>query len=412
RTAVIQTESQRLLNDLEKTTHFLYKTPFFIFSKLGDWIFGQPSKNLHDAVELVSVVIEKEKESRKCKEKVNALSYYLERLKQYRHKKVNSADFAEFVQNVINWIGDSLTFKAKRPNSLAEIFKLPYKDPLRQQVEKALKESLADARRKLAEIDRHKAKAVSGARAKIRYALLYSFSCCVGSVCSFLFIAVAVYLGIAYIVRDCEPMTAVNYNKEIERKQQAYVRLKKAPPDPALIEEAKKEGYYTRAFEEILSILSAYSEWPASVDGHGSERGGLLAHSLRVLNYMLENANGGFSPKELAVCALAHDLGKILSYYNDGTRWEKTGLYHDVISGSILKEVDLSEFDQQTRYRVVLCVSHHHSPAELPLNVPEGTNQLLQLLIKCDAMAAAEEKKLQEKASKVSSDTHMQTTIS
>jgi len=381
-------ETQILLAEIKATARLLYRLPLSPFTRMSDFIFNQPAGLMAETINLATEAVKIEERKALTDQKIETLNYYMEQFleKKQQNRKIS---FESIMKEFVSWIKNAITLKGDRPESLKDIFNINPSDTSRKKALRAIKKLLAETRREAASLQRKKLKIISRARQKNRLAILFSVS--VMTVSVFLAgSAIAVFFfARRFFIRDHTHATALVVEN---KKTCGYLRLKKAEPDKNIIARAKNEGWYCRSAMEVISILSAYRQWPASINGHLSREGGLYEHSFFVLGLMLEQAKEGMDRREIALIALSHDLGKLLTYRKNASGWEKTGMYHDVLSGAIIKEMDLSEFSEDAARRIVLVVSHHHNAADLPINVPSGTRELLELLMLCDGMAARKEK--------------------
>lgn len=87
-----------------------------------------------------------------------------------------------------------------------------------------------------------------------------------------------------------------------------------------------RETIHRDGSAELLSWLedSDFFTAPASTRFHGSHPGGLLEHSLNVYDCFLqelcaEGLTGAYTPENVSICALLHDVCKV-NFYKKGTR--------------------------------------------------------------------------------------------
>ena len=392
---VIYQQSYSLSIEVKRTIKFLYYFPISVFSKIGDVSIGRPQRFLHEALSLIETVMEMEQKKAELDYRKQVLSYYLSQVHKNPNIIPGSETLEQWIERLSKWMARTLTppgraGEGKQSDPFDQLFKTS-RPHLREKPDKAIKRLLAQNRREASRIEARLIRAAGKVRQDLRWAVLCSFCSMflITSICICLIAGVA--LARRYFISDKSHLTAV----EVQGADpEPYVHLKKTSPDTTIIERAKKEGWFSPALVDILSVLQAYREWPASINagGHGKEEGGLYQHSIKVMEKMLENASPELDKRELALCGLSHDLGKIFAYEKVDGKWRKTGMYHDVLSGAILRAVNIKGFSKEAATRILLVVSHHHRPLELPVNVPKGTKEMLELLNRCDAQAAREEK--------------------
>lgn len=82
-----------------------------------------------------------------------------------------------------------------------------------------------------------------------------------------------------------------------------------------------RQYIHRNGIEDLLKWLDTtdFFRAPASTRYHGSEPGGLCAHSLAVYKYLKGFQEPGESDESIALIALFHDLCKI-NYYKESTR--------------------------------------------------------------------------------------------
>jgi len=373
-------ESSSLVAEVKRAVDFLYSFPVSVFSKLSDALIGQPRHLLDEAISLTKQAIEVEERKVSLEYKAQVLRHYLDQIKRAPRRAMDTETFDKWFSDFLGWLTDD--------NSSQGV--LTGERP-RERPDKAIRKLLLENRRDLIRSRRELAKISSKARQNIRLACLCSFFSMLFSVFICGFLVAAICLCRRYFIRDKSHLTAIRPETDASK---ALLSLKKAPPDPEILSKAKRQGFFSEALAEVLGILCAYRRWPASVDsaGHGRAEGGLYRHSVSVMERMLDSAPAEMDKREVAICGLSHDLGKILTYKEIDGKWVKTGMYHDVLSGAILRALSTNGFSKEAASRILLVVSHHHRPFDLPLNVPEGTREMLELLTRCDAEVAREEK--------------------
>jgi len=373
-------ESSSLVAEVKKAVDFLYSFPVSVFSKLSDALIGQPRRLLDEAISLTKQAMEAEQRKVSLEYRAEVLRHYLDEIKRAPRRAMNTETFDK-------WFSDFLEQLTENSSSQG----LLSRERPRERPDRTIRKLLSKNRRDLIRARRMLAKTSSRAKRDIRLACLCSFCSMLFTVFVCGFLVAAICLCRRYFIRDKSHLTAIKPETDASK---ASLSLKKAPPDPEVLSKAKRQGFFSEALAEVLGILCAYRRWPASVDsaGHGRAEGGLYRHSISVMERMLDSAPAGMDKREVAICGLSHDLGKILTYKEIDGKWVKTGMYHDVLSGAILRALSTNGFSKEAASRILLVVSHHHRPFDLPLNVPEGTRELLELLTRCDAEVARAEK--------------------
>ena len=395
----IYRESHRLSIEVEKTIKFLYKSPISIFSKVSDVFIKKPRYFLDEAMSLIETVIKMEQRKAELDYRKQMLTYYLSQMRRNSRRVPDSETIDRWFLKFSSWMGktvvpDSSGGKKKQKDLFQELFRTSRPAYLKNKPDEAIKKLLSKNRRETARVERTLIRTASRVRQDLRWAVLCSFCCMFLTIGTCGCLVAGMCLCRRYFIRDKSHLTAVQVQANVS---ETFFHLKKASPDAAILDRAKKEGWFSPALAEVLGVLQAYRQWPASVDsgGHGGAEGGLYRHSVGVMEKMLDNASPEMDKKEVAMCGLSHDLGKILTYGKMDGKWMKTGMYHDVLSGAILRGIPMEGFSQESITRMLLVVSHHHRPVELPVNVPPGTKEMLELLTNSDAQVARQEKQTQ-----------------
>jgi len=387
-------ESDCLSIEVKRTIDFLYKSPISIFSRVSDVFIKRPRYFLDEAVDLIETVIKMEQRKAELDYRKQVLTYYLSQVRRNPKKVPDSEAIGRWFLEFSRWMGEAIASDGGgkgQKDLFQELFRTSRSSHLKNKPDKMVKKLLSENRRETVRVKRILIRTASRVRRNLRWAVLCSFCCMFLTVGTCGCLVAGMCLCRRYFIRDKSHLTAVQVQANVSG---AFFHLKKASPDAAILDRAKKEGWFSPALAEVLGVLQAYRQWPASVDsgGHGGAEGGLYRHSVGVMEKMLDNASPEMDKKEVAMCGLSHDLGKILTYRKIDGKWMKTGMYHDVLSGAILRGIPMQGFSQEGITRMLLVVSHHHRPVELPVNVPPGTKEMLELLTNSDAQVARQEK--------------------
>lgn len=165
-----------------------------------------------------------------------------------------------------------------------------------------------------------------------------------------------------------------------------------APGIPRISLKSKKSG---KLENYLWGILEANSEFPASIDFHDVNDGGLLKHTKETyrkgINLYQERYGEITPPEVFRIALIAHDIGKLYSYYRENGEWKRRDQLHAQNSAAILNSI--SEFwnlNDVDRISVLLAVKNHHIPENLPVNAPELARKILQFLLEVDGKAVKE----------------------
>jgi len=142
----------------------------------------------------------------------------------------------------------------------------------------------------------------------------------------------------------------------------------------------------------LLECYAAHTDWPAASQGRHSDTS-LLQHTVNVRSTALALAQQRSQPLPLAeLAALAHDLGKLVTFRHDGRQWIRTSPLHDRRSAMLLATLPewqmLSREDQED---LTIAVAYHHHPERSPASASRGAKHLLALLREADGFAVHEE---------------------
>ena len=147
--------------------------------------------------------------------------------------------------------------------------------------------------------------------------------------------------------------------------------------------------------KQLLEILAAHPDWPASLDHHGAQPGGLLAHTIRAVELALSHP-GASDEKLRRACLLSvlgHDVGKVLAYAPrpDG-RYGSRSFYHANKSADLLMQAGIGhELPPDMTEAVITAVRASAAKSLLPIpdNAPAETQTLLTWLTEIDRQAVS-----------------------
>lgn len=152
-----------------------------------------------------------------------------------------------------------------------------------------------------------------------------------------------------------------------------------------------------RTARQILSILAAHQDWPASLSHHGDHAGGLLAHTLRA--YTLACAHPGAQDPQLRhaflLTVLAHDIGKVLAYApRPSGGYTVNSYYHANKSADLLVAAGVFTDFASARAEAILVAlrtSAAKSLVPIPENAPTEATTLLTWLTEVDQQAVSQD---------------------
>jgi CRISPR/Cas system-associated endonuclease Cas3-HD len=197
------------------------------------------------------------------------------------------------------------------------------------------------------------------------------------------------YIGSGFILLMVSVTGVIFYNKI----KVVYLPVT-APGRPRISLKSKKSGKRQSIEDYLWGILEANSEVPASIDFHDVNDGGLLKHTSEAYRKGITLYNekyGEMPPEVFRIALIAHDIGKLYSYYRENGEWKRRDNLHAQNSAAILNS--MSEFwnlNDVDRISVLLSVKNHHTPESLPVNAPELSRKLLQFLSEVDGRAVKE----------------------
>ncbi len=157
-----------------------------------------------------------------------------------------------------------------------------------------------------------------------------------------------------------------------------------------------------RTARTLLEILAAHRQWPASLDHHGPQPGGLLAHPLRSLPLAVAppgSAHPGAAHPELRLpfllTVLAHDVGKVLAYApHPAGGYVYRSYAHANKSADVLVVAGVyGEFPRDIADAVLTALRSSTSTALTPVpdNAPSAAKTLLQWLAEVDRLAVGQD---------------------
>lgn len=152
---------------------------------------------------------------------------------------------------------------------------------------------------------------------------------------------------------------------------------------------------HSRTAREVLRILSAHRQWPASLTHHGAQCGGLVAHTVRALTVARDHpgARDPILGTAFLVTVLAHDIGKILAYApQPGGGYVHRSYAHANKSADMLVAAGIfAEFPRDLADAMLIALRSSTSTALTPIpdNGPAAAHTLLHWLTMVDQQAVA-----------------------
>ena len=170
-----------------------------------------------------------------------------------------------------------------------------------------------------------------------------------------------------------------------------------------LREELRESGLLTPLHERLLRILAAHASYPASVDHHDANDGGLVRHVTDVVRSILVDVRSAIaaaspgsrqsvkdSGRALVTLALAHDIAKPMCYERSGRGWRRVSARHAQWSAKILALLPELEVEYpESSDTLVLAVRCGHGQEQVASLGAEG-ERLLRHLRDADGRAARE----------------------
>ncbi|MFA5027878.1 MAG: hypothetical protein WC713_08355 [Candidatus Methylomirabilota bacterium] len=146
----------------------------------------------------------------------------------------------------------------------------------------------------------------------------------------------------------------------------------------------------------VLERYLAYPAWPADVpaaDGMPSRHHGtatLGEHVAAVRARALELAQGeALSLALVEQVALAHDLGKLVTFQREADRWIRVLRHHDRMSSQILTALpEWQALPADDREDLRIAVRFHHASTKVPLDASQRALSLLAILARAHKQTA------------------------
>lgn len=173
--------------------------------------------------------------------------------------------------------------------------------------------------------------------------------------------------------------------------QQSFFRLDSKP----VVLSREPSSPVEELQHQILEILAAHSELPASVGNHHADAT-LRAHSLDVAKKVKAvMARQGRQDPLGTLIGLSHDLDKLLAYQKKGDTWVKNNkaTHHNTYSAYIVSNLPaFKNLDKDDQNALVLVLRYYHHPAQLPLNSGVRVEHLIQAIREADGWGIRDEK--------------------
>ncbi len=174
------------------------------------------------------------------------------------------------------------------------------------------------------------------------------------------------------------------YNQNFFRIDAKRLTLKRQPTNP--LEHLQ---------QEILEILAAHEDVPASIGNHHADAS-LAEHSKDVARKVkvVMHRIGKVDPLTTLV-GLAHDLEKLVAYKRNGTNWVKNSkaTHHNTYSAYIVRHLpSFKLLDKDDQHVLTMVLRYYHHPAQLPLNSGERVENLMRALREADGWGLREER--------------------
>ena len=178
------------------------------------------------------------------------------------------------------------------------------------------------------------------------------------------------------------------------REKQMLARYLELEAPPAFVEareQLRRRGWLTPLRERLMAIVMAHRDWPASIGQHGGHEGGLLEHYADVLRKVLET--GRVLPDAAVTVAVAHDIGKVLSYVRDDDgRWVRADARHAQNTALILSGLpELEEEHGAEAEGILVALAHEHAMEAMPLALAPTCKRLLEYVKEADGKSVAAE---------------------
>jgi len=369
------------LKELKGTFGLLYSSPLRVVAVPLDKLVNRPVAYINGARKECSEAEIYLRKALKAQRKVDELNtYYQSLLRQSKTRAKLHININKIIMSITTKVPVDEALRLERKKDLTGVAQV-------------LGETIAEKKRYISWLTVRFYRAVAQADRDLKYAILVVT---LGVVGGLLGLVGLVWLGrFSFVfltgVKDYADETAIRM--VAGGKYPGFVRLKPAKDGGELSALLEEEKIKSKTGETLAGILNKYREWPASIGGHDRGEGGLIRHTRCVVKRMLSE-DSGLDREEVAVCGLAHDIGKILLYKKKEGVWSNDIGYHDAYSVSILRGIEafFSEFPREARERIINAIYYHHCPKKLPLNAPKGTRELLSLLCRADELCAREGK--------------------
>ena len=147
----------------------------------------------------------------------------------------------------------------------------------------------------------------------------------------------------------------------------------------------------------ILRILAAHQDWPASLDHHGAQPGGLITHTTRAVTLALAHP-GAHDPRlrtAFLLTVLAHDVGKVIAYEkHPAGRYVYRSYYHANKSADVLVAAGVYHAfsrDLAEAILIALRCSAGKALTPVPENTPVEAKTLLHWLTEVDHAAVEQD---------------------
>ena len=146
----------------------------------------------------------------------------------------------------------------------------------------------------------------------------------------------------------------------------------------------------------LLERYLAYPSWPADVpETHGNPSrhhgdASLGEHVAAVRKRALELAQRAALPPALVEqVALAHDLGKLVTFQSEADHWIRVLRHHDRMSSQILTALpEWQALPADEREDLRIAVRFHHAPTAIPLDASQRALSLLSILAQAHKQTA------------------------
>jgi hypothetical protein len=170
------------------------------------------------------------------------------------------------------------------------------------------------------------------------------------------------------------------------------------PRGTRLYEIVEQMEFLSPLTERITACFAAMPDHPASIQDHLNVPGGLIEHTARTIEAMVDltGSRPGEEGKLLILMALCHDLGKLFAYEKGNAGWNDRRLAHDRLSALIVAGLPelYTELPAAQRDTLISALRYYHNSEELPTTAPPNCYTVMEMMHKADAIAYEQEKKL------------------